>query len=118
MLYPQRRRRKRPQVFRHGDHVHDEVAVARLCAMGHTFPCGDFMEAWGEDGRYVVSCTAARWATERGSECEVGHAYVDMEARARDGWEYVEDTEDARNIERGGREARAFDGTRNFPVAV
>lgn len=105
-------------MFTHGDHTHHEVAVARLCSMGFTFACGDYVEVITEDGRGVRSCTAARWGTVRGSECEDGHAYVDMEARMREGWEYAEDTEDAKNIERGGREARAFDGTRNFPVAV
>jgi hypothetical protein len=118
--------------FRHGDHTHTDVDVARLCEMGLTFPCGDYFmgyptpdpdnddgsQEYAEylaemcmDGPTVQSCTAARWETDRGSRCEHGHEYVTMEVRRDEGWDYAADEGEAGLLAKYGTFPVAMDGT-------
>lgn len=82
---------------------HYSVEGVRHCHLDeYAGPCGDFVQRYSEDGAYVGSCDALRWGTERGSECELGHDYVDMDTRHRENWDYAHDEVEAANLRKHG----------------
>lgn len=54
-----------------------------------------------EDGQQIIrDCGAETIFTETGWSCANGHGYVDMETRAREGWDYAESAEEAQSMMR------------------
>lgn len=76
------------------------VEHRQVCSTPLDQDCG-----WCEDGgRNVVDCGAVAWLTHdgHGFECARGHSHVDAETRDREGWEYAEDREEAKQLARAG----------------
>jgi hypothetical protein len=98
--------------------THLTVEGVRRCYAGTAHPCGWQFEArdrWGtlrdEDGGAIVrECDALSWDNGRAFVCEAGHEHVWAEARAREGWEYAEDADEARSLAKAGIMPVGMDG--------
>jgi hypothetical protein len=91
--------------------THQSVAAVRACHDGAEIgTCIWLVErthAWfddetgdGDSWEAIEDCGAECIYTQTGWSCAVGHSYVDMETRHREGWDYVESREEAENMMR------------------
>ncbi len=88
--------------------THREVATVKACGQGNVFACGWLVERptgeWNDFRPEIVECGASAVEDERGFTCEAGHAHVDAQTRAAEGWDYAEDAGEAENLAKAGVE--------------
>src|ERR1043165_1282904 len=98
--------------------THLTVEGVRHCYAGDASTCGWLFyerDRYGivcdEDGQQIVrECDELAWDDGRARVCEAGHEHVWAEARAREGWEYAEDADEARRLAKAGVMPVGMDG--------
>jgi hypothetical protein len=80
--------------------------------VGDQHPCEAHVMIHTEDGPASAPCGAPRVLIRPGEDrCHAGHGYVDMETRAREGWEYAECAEEAKALAKAGVDPRDATGS-------
>lgn len=91
---------------------HASIESVRRCfSTETTWACTWLREIDTEDGPGVTECGALSWNTARGYECEHGHDHVYDEVRAKEGWDYAADPDEAGLLAGRGVHPVAMDGT-------
>lgn len=94
---------------------HRDVATVRRCFSTETTWACSWLVADGttEDGEpWIRECGGLSWylADGRGYECEHGHDHIYDEVRAREGWDYAADPDEAGLLAGVGVHPVAMDG--------
>lgn len=100
----------------HCRRTHSSVATVWACGQGNVFACGDLVERWLSDGglgmeRVVIECGADAIGDDDGWSCAAGHAYVSMQVRASQGWDYADEDEAIGMLMAGVEPVRMSNGT-------
>lgn len=94
--------------------THQTAEGVRQCHQGREIDvCGHlyYTGEWTEDGeRVVAECGTDAWWDERGSDCANGHFNASMETQYAEGWRYVDDEDEARQMRSLGLDAVAMNG--------
>lgn len=98
--------------------THSAVALVKACYAGDTGPCGwqyNVPTVWSPEAEdfidaHTAECDALSWWDERGTYCEAGHEHINAETRHDEGWDYVDDAEEARRLRKLGIQAVSMRG--------